>query len=142
MIQTVTVLYQYQRRDGDTLVSTVDDYRIARQLLVEPVRRLLGASIVDDVKTLYRKLRGRFGDAVFTTTNVCEMETQSRQVVLASLAQLEAAGSVEIVAAGKGARPAQWKVTDNDPDANDVLPSADTIFRGARTEERNQETAE
>lgn len=49
VVQAIALLHQFQRHDnpqhGATIAATVDDYRVARELLVEPLGRSLGGAL-------------------------------------------------------------------------------------------------
>jgi hypothetical protein len=137
-IQAVCLLHQYQRRDGNYLVATVEDYAIARKLVVGPLKRLLGGGLSEEALHLHRKLQATSGNAPFTTSDVCQWGW-SRKAANEMLNQLRAVGSIELIVKGEGSRPSQWTLTGRDPCESDLLPSVESIARSLDPPERKAE---
>lgn len=122
VIRAVVVLYQRQRvvgeiRHGDEIEATLDDYAIARQLLLGPLGRGLGQALPAAVERFGRSLLERYpsgeqftwkealrGDDVITAKSKCN----------AYLSVLETAGCAELVEKHHGNQAATWKMARMD----------------------------
>jgi hypothetical protein len=129
LVQASALLHQYQRCQDNAgrVIATHEDYRLARYLLREPMRRLMGGGISEPARRFHERLRGWFGLAQFTTKDARMKEQASRASVHDWLSELNAAGAVELVEPGRGSLPATWRLCDLTPDG-DVLPSETTLF--------------
>jgi hypothetical protein len=134
LVQASALLHQYQR-DQDSVgrvIATHEDYRLARHLLREPMRRLMGGGISEPARRFHERLRGWFGIAQFNTKDARMKEQASRASVYDWLGELNAAGAVELVEPGRGSLPAIWHLSDLTQD-KDVLPSEAQLFREGST---------
>jgi hypothetical protein len=129
LIQTLALLHQYQRAEDSAgrVIATADDYQLARHLLREPMRRLMGGGISDPARRFYQRLRGWFSFMPFSTTDARLKEKASRASVYDWLHELNAAGALQLVEGGKGPQPAKWQVSELAKD-EDVLPSVKDLF--------------
>ncbi|HMF14025.1 MAG TPA: hypothetical protein VKE94_17030, partial [Gemmataceae bacterium] len=129
LIQASGLLHQYQRErdDNGRLVAGPDDYKLARHLLREPMRRLVGSGPSDPARRFHKRLVGWFGWGSFTTKEAKLKEEASRASVYEWLGELSGAGAVELLEAGRGRMPARWEMRELGHDA-EVLPSAAQLF--------------
>jgi hypothetical protein len=131
MIQAVALLHQYQRArdDQDHLVATAADYRLARQLLLQPMQRLLGSALSHSARRFYDRLRHWFPDSQpFTTTEARSQEAHSRAAVAGWLQELLEARLVQAVSANGNHKAPLWQWAGHDADESaSVLPSAEQI---------------
>jgi hypothetical protein len=113
MIGAIALLYQYQReRDADGLIiATLADYEIARELCSTPLARLLGGRISDAAIAFHTRLLG-WVDETFTTTDAWKTDKKSRQAVYGWLEELAGIGAAQLVAEGRGPKPAVWRLTE------------------------------
>ena len=111
-VRALALLHQYQRdRDpAGRLVATVEDYDVACRLLERPMARLLGEGVSRPSANFFRRLKDRFGNSPFTTTEAKRGEKSSKSSVHGWLRELCEAGSVEETAVGKGPQPSTWKI--------------------------------
>jgi hypothetical protein len=133
LIQASALLHQYQRpSDGEGRVVAVrEDYHLARWLLADPMRRLLGGGVSEASRRFFCRLRGWFGEAAFTTTEARLKERTSRAAVHGWLGELARAGALEQVEPGRGPRPARWHTTQDELDAEaNVLPDEEAVCQG------------
>jgi hypothetical protein len=129
LVQASALLHQYQRRQDSAgrVIATHQDYRLARHLLCEPMRRLLGGGISEPARRFHERLRGWFGLIQFSTTDARMKEQASRASVYDWLTELNGAGAVELVEPGRGSLPATWHLADLTHD-KDVLPFEADLF--------------
>jgi hypothetical protein len=133
LIQASALLHQYQRpSDGEGRVIAVrEDYHLARFLLADPMRRLLGGGVSEASRRFFYRLRGWFGEAAFTTTEARLKERTSRAAVHGWIGELVRAGALEQVEPGKGPKPARWRTTRDELDAEaNVLPEEGEVCPG------------
>jgi hypothetical protein len=134
MVQAVALLYQRQReRDGNgQLLATVDDYQLARRLLVKPMTRLLGDKVSDPARRFYDRL-AKWATGEFTSNEAKSRETSSKSAVYGWLTELHDAGLVEMVEASRGRTPARWKLSDSAPDegVRVGLPAVEDVSPGS-----------
>jgi len=117
MIRAVAVLYQRQRADGglqhgDTIQAAVEDYVIARRLLVGPLGRALGGEVTPAVANFGKRLIGLYGDEAFTPAQASHDDPilSSRGKVNEYLRALADVGAAECVEEHKGSKPSRWKM--------------------------------
>jgi hypothetical protein len=131
MIQAVTLLHQYQRArdDRDHLVATPADYRLARQLLLQPMQRLLGSGVSNSARRFYDRLRQWFPDRQpFTTTEARSQEAHSKAAVAGWLQELLEARLVQAVSANGNHKVSLWQWAGKDADESaSVLPAVDQV---------------
>ncbi len=132
MIQAVCLLHQFQRETDEhgNLVATRDDYRIARQLLLKPMDRLLRGRVSDQAASFLERLTQRFEvEEVFTREQAARGEAKTQRTVELWLKELHEAGLVEEVAAACGPRAATWRLPRGlDASEYPVLPTVDEVF--------------
>jgi len=128
-IEAIALLYQFQRgrdRQG-RLVATIDDYELARRLLLKPLDRSLGFSL--RARTAYDKLRAKCGKQRFSTADATTaIESTSRKVTLEAIGELEGLGVVRCAEKAKGPKPAVWDWTEKALDEL-ILPSTVALLR-------------
>ena len=124
MIRAIALLHQRQRADGtlmhgDVIEATVDDYVIARRLLLAPLGRALGGTLSNASTQFAKRLRASFGSDVFSSTDALQGDPvlDSKGKVNEYLNTLSSAGIVECVEASRGQKPARWKVVGEVPEA-------------------------
>jgi DNA primase len=130
MIQTVTLLHQWQReRDSEgRLLATAEDYRLARGLLAKPMEHLLGAGISDPALRFFEHLKVKWGEREFTTTQTRTEAGKSKEAIRGWLGELLDAGLVKLIAEARGPRAATWQLTGSDPEVCTVLPKVEEVF--------------
>jgi hypothetical protein len=130
LVQASALLHQYQRCQDNAgrVIATHEDYRLARYLLLEPMRRLLGGGISEPSRRFHERLRSWFGLAQFSTKDARMKEQASRSSVSDWLRELNTAGALELVEPGRGSLPATWRLSELTPD-EDVLPPESELFR-------------
>src|SRR5262249_470754 len=129
LVQASALLHQYQRGQDDAgrVIATLEDYRLARHLLREPMRRLMGGGTSEPARRFHARLRSWFGLAQFSTMDARMKEQASRASVYDWLSELNAAGAIELVEPGRGSLPATWQMSDLTQD-KDVLPPETELF--------------
>jgi hypothetical protein len=112
-IQALALLHQHQRQiDGDgRIVATMADYRLARLLVRGPLGRLLGGSLSGATIRFHERLTGWVSGS-FSTTDAKKKDRKARKTINAWLSDLVDAGAVQQVEAGKGQKPAVWRLTE------------------------------
>jgi hypothetical protein len=131
MIQASALLHQVQRDtdDQDRVIANRDDYRIAARLLQEPMCRLLGGGVSEQVRRFFERLAGWFGENNFTTREVKTKEETSRASVYEWLAELHRHGAVEQVEESRGKKPATWRIAEAGLNrGGNVLPTESAVF--------------
>lgn len=134
MIQAMCLLHQFQRETDENgrLIATEADYRIARDLLLKPLRRLLLQERVSDTAAGFlERLKQRFQvDENFTATQAARGEVKQQRRVEQWMEELREAGLIQRLEASRGQRPATWQLSSG-PDVLDehsVLPTVEDIF--------------
>lgn len=121
MIQASAVLHQYQRKidEHGRLLADFGDYILAHHLLAGPLSRSLGGRLSDAAVRFHVRLIGyvKQGQA-FTSRDIVAHErgTASKRAVYGWLSELHDAGLIDLIEAGRGPKPATWKLTGLDPD--------------------------
>jgi hypothetical protein len=132
MIRASALLHQFQRPvDGEErLVAVRDDYRVARRLVEEPMRRLLGGAVSEPARRFFERLRSWFENQVFTSKEARAREETSRASVYGWLGELNRAGVLEQLEAARGPKPATWRVTNEAPQKaqEGTLPTEEEVF--------------
>jgi hypothetical protein len=130
MIQAIALVHQWQReRDGEgRLLATREDYELARALLVEPMRHLLGAGIPDPTLRFFEHLRTKWGEREFSTTQARKEAGKSKEAVRGWLCEMLDADLVKVITEARGSMAATWALTGNEPQVSNVLPKPDEVF--------------
>jgi hypothetical protein len=126
LIKVVTYLHQFSRgknKDGD-LEATLDDYAVARRLVLGPLHEATGNHDHAALKNLLRKLPSGGTFTAATARNAWEMEC--RKTVGRWLARLASAGAIRLEKKGVAPQPDLWKKTGIGVDEA-ALPSVDTV---------------
>jgi len=133
MIEASALLHQYQRQEtGDgELIATIDDYRLARALLVQPLGRLLGRRVSDGALRFLGRLVEWFGvGGEYSIPEAKAKETHSISGVYGWNSDLAEAGLVELVQEKHGNAAARWRVAKSPDEAEDslaLLPEAKAL---------------
>jgi hypothetical protein len=126
LIEVIAYLHQHQRRPDDQgcLLATLDDYALARRLIVGPLHQVIGGgSQGARVQAAYDRLPRR---DTFTSTEAGRyMGCTTRRATQEQLTRLEQAGMIRQIRAGKGNQPAQWERTGLMPDS--PLPTVEDL---------------
>ncbi|MFO0845861.1 MAG: hypothetical protein U0797_26345 [Gemmataceae bacterium] len=125
LIQVVAFLHQAQRESDDNghLIATIDDYGVARRLLLGPLHRSIGRG---DEHARTAELLAKLPQGEFSTTEYrIALGGMTRKVASDQLNGLVARGLVRLVARGKGSVPDCWEVTSA-PD--DLLPTPEQLL--------------
>jgi hypothetical protein len=139
MIRSIALLHQLQRIDGtpthgDVIEATLQDYVVARKLLVVPMGRALGDGLPGAVAKFGHVLISEFGQQEFTSTDTLSIGTsvRSRSKANEYLGSLQDAGVVECVADASGPKPARWRCIGEIPMGGALwLPALDAVEANA-----------
>ncbi len=133
MIEASALLHQRQRQvtgDGD-LLATLDDYRVARALLSQPLGRLLGRQVSEGALRFLGRLVEWFGvGGEYSIPEARGRETHSVSGVYGWNSDLAGSGLVELVEQKRGNAPARWKVAKSPDEASEsltLLPEAEEL---------------
>jgi len=135
VIKAVALLHQRQRssqplQHGDTIAASVNDYRIARRLLLGPLGRSLGGALPDAATRLAHRLRNAFGDEPFAASQAAARDPiiRSRTKICQYLSTLHEAGVTELLSPSRGNQPAIWRIiADPPPSGARWLPEGDAL---------------
>ena len=128
MIETVTLLNQYQRETvNGALVSTDEDYEMARRLMNGPTSRFIGTRLSPAAERFLERLRQRYGMEHFSTRDCKQSEEFSERAVQGWLSELHEGGHIKIVEASRSRMPAIWQVTQSGDRSSWSLPDIDEI---------------
>jgi len=120
MVGAVALLHQRQRQcpDGDSIEAAVDDYVVARRLLVGPLARLLSGAVTPAVANFGKRLEERYGVEHFSSTEALSHDPilNSKGKVNEYLRALADVGAAEQVEKSAGGKPAVWKLTGPVPE--------------------------
>lgn len=109
IIAATVVIRQHLRSKNDAgeLVATLDDYALARHVLMDPLRRALGVNEADEQ---YQQLRYTIPTGEFTTTSarLCD-GLRHPETCQRLLNRLRGIGMIEQVAPSSGPHPARWR---------------------------------
>jgi DNA primase len=108
MVRTVTFLHQHQRAETDKghLISTVDDYKIARELLLAPLTASLDCG--QNVLAVGERLRAKFAGE-FNSNELLDQKFFNNATTRdRTLNRLRALGVLVRIAAGKAHHPARY----------------------------------
>ena len=137
-VEAVALLHQFRRgreRGTGRLVSTMDDYAVARRLLLGPLDRSLGFS--NRARNAYEKLhndKNLKGTERFSTPQATKaIGSTSRKVTLEAIGELEGLGVLRRAEKAKGPKPAWWAWTDKGLDEL-ILPSPASVTALLRAE--------
>ena len=130
VIEAVTLLHRHHRRTKDgVLLSTLDDYQAARELLLAPLNTSLGAGKhCARAKELNTKLPGTEG---ITTSQVKKVMGHTNDMATSRLLNdLVSSGFLEKVREKSGSTAAQYKWTNlMESGRVDVLPTVEELQR-------------
>jgi hypothetical protein len=132
MIRASALLHQFQRPTDEAgkLIAVRDDYRLARWLLEEPLRRLLGGAVSEPARRFFERLWTWFGDQVFSSRDARTREETSRASVYGWLTELSRAGILEQLEVARGPKPATWRITATGPQKaqESTIPAVKDVF--------------
>jgi len=123
-ISTVALLHQRQRHPaghalehGAVIDATLQDYAIARELLIPPLGRLLGSDVTPAIANFGRRVVQCWSGREFTAAQAAEKDETIKvsDVCRRYLNALAAAGVVEIVGVGRGGKSNAYKVIKDVP---------------------------
>jgi hypothetical protein len=126
LIEVIAFLHQHcrARNTFGQLEATVDDYAVARRLVLGPLHTAIGL-VTDHAR--YIEFEKRLPKGEFDSNKAMnEMKTSSRKVTHDVLKKLAAMGVVQCVAKSEGNKPARWRRTGRTIDEL-ILPSIATI---------------
>jgi hypothetical protein len=129
MVQTIALLHQWQReRDSEgRLVAVPEDYGLARDLLLQPMMRLLGKGLSEPA-TRFRQRLSTWATMPFSTTAAVKKDGYTKDTIRAWLVELLDAGMVKIVSESKGRTPTVWEITQDTPAGDrNVLPTLEKV---------------
>jgi hypothetical protein len=132
LIEVIAYLHQFQRvRNAyGQLEATVEDYDLARRLVLGSLHQVIGLG-PDYVK--FGAFAAKLPDGEFDTrVAAAKMEANSRKVTHVWLQKLADMGVVRRVAASVGNRPARWQKTGKSMDEL-LLPSVATVRKACVT---------
>jgi hypothetical protein len=116
MIAASALLHQFQRdRDSEGRIkATAWDYTVARQLLTQPLMRLLGKGVPRQAMNFLKRLVTRDPplNRPFTVTEAQIGETVSKPAVQGWFHVLGDAGLLKKLTESKGPIPATWDLTE------------------------------
>lgn len=134
LIQASTLLHQYQRQKDHSgrLIATLDDYRIAADVLRKPLQSSVAAT--EATMTVWKTLNEKFGVSEFTTTDAAPhlgtlgdvIKEAGRMAKYRRLDELLHYGALLQVAKGVGKKPAVWRLTGRSPQS-DTLPKPEDL---------------
>jgi hypothetical protein len=128
VIEAVTLLHQHQRERNAAghVKATLDDYRVARDLLLAPLGESLG--VPTSAERLYDLLAKRYpARQPFTTFDAQKVDTgASESSVRKWLWMLAEHGCAEQVAPARGPKPASWRLCAKTP-RDAVLPAPEAL---------------
>ena len=129
------MIFQYQRttdtiQHGDVIYATLEDYAIARELLIGPLGRSLGGALQPFLVNLFNRLYARFGineefkaiDAQRDDPNInSNMNSHLRTIAGRT-------GAVELQDAGGGRNSSKWCIVSELPEQGEIfLPMAEEL---------------
>jgi hypothetical protein len=111
-IEAVAFLQQFQRNRDEQgrLVASLEDYDLARRLLIGPLNESLGCG--DRAWRIYETLRAKFPKGQFDTAATVKAKCFTNRVTAnTSLKLLAELGALRLVAKAQGPKPARWEWT-------------------------------
>ncbi len=134
LIRAIALLHQYQRcespQHGTVIEARIEDYHVARRLLVAPMGLALGTGLSTATIRFGRELWGAFNDKKFSTTDATrkKLSVGSKQQILHHLNALTDAGLCELVSRGLSQSPSSWRMlSDPEEPRADWLPKIEDI---------------
>jgi hypothetical protein len=124
-VEVIALLYQHQRTRNEQghLLATIDDYAIARRLLIGPLSESLGCG--DRIWHAYQALRRQFPNG-FDSTQVLKAGTFTNKMTRdRRLKELTELGVLQRLSEGKGKTAARWGWTENA--LKPVLPAVEDL---------------
>lgn len=131
-IESIAFLHQFKReRDKEgRLIATLNDYSVARRVLLAPLNEALGCG--DRAWRAYEGLKQKFHSREFTSTATIKAGVFTNKTTRdRAFKDLEALEVIECVRKGKAKTPAKWKWTDKE--MKPVLPTVEEMRRLCNT---------
>jgi hypothetical protein len=137
MIKAVALLHERQRqrttvRGKEILLATVEDYAVARRLLLASINETL-VNVPGRAARVYEKLRARFPDG-FNSNQLLPTYFNNKMTRDRTLGDLQEIGVLRCVSQGVRGRPARYEwIREIEP----VLPTVQAVatwLEAARTE--------
>lgn len=124
-IEAIAALHQFQRETTgeDRILATVEDYKLARELLLGPMHASIGVG--DRPRKAYTRLHKKYKKP-FATPPFKDMGFNSKKVLLAAMHDLEKFGVLRCDQPARGPRPAVWAWTGKTLD-DVVLPGVGNL---------------
>jgi hypothetical protein len=137
LVKAIALLHfkQRQRDDSARIIAIASDYKDAACLAAGPLGTAANG-ISNGAQRFVDKLREKFGDNEFSTTDAKTMGVGSRSPVYGWLSELNNAGAIEQVVSPRGKVAARWRLVDQNTRPTG-LPSVEDVL--ARHRERTQE---
>jgi len=137
LIAAVALLHQRQRSrrmlvHGEEIEADIEDYVIAMRLLDGPLGRALGGGLPEAVARFGRRLRDRYGDDTFTTSQAVKDDPtiKSRGRASEYLRALDDAGAATVVEPARGNKPAVWRMLSDIPEGGALwLPAPECLVQ-------------
>jgi hypothetical protein len=126
LIEAIAFVHQFHRgrNEHNQMLATVEDYELARRLLLAPLHTAIGLG--KDYARCQRFAR-KLPDGEFDSRQAAAaLDANSRKVTQEWLARLAELGVVRCVEPAKGNRPARWCRTAKDVDEL-LLPSVEAV---------------
>lgn len=138
VIRAIALLRQRQRKagpiqHGDVIDAVLDDYAVARRVLMGPFGQSLGKALPDAIARFGQRLLAAFGAEVFSSTRAERDDPVlcSRGKVNEYLRALAHAGVLEVVEDNKGSKPKTYRFIANVPESGVTwLPTVEQLERG------------
>lgn len=142
VIRSVALLHQRQRhcvsgslKHGAVIDATLEDYEVARALLVGPMGQLLGSDLTPAVANFGRRVVARHRGSTFTAAQASTADDTIKNHDVASryLKALVADGVIEVEDLGRGGRPSVFRVCGEVPELGAIwLPTLDVLRKATR----------
>jgi hypothetical protein len=126
MLRAVTLLHHNQRERDEygRLVATQEDYKIALEILQQPLSESLG--VPAPAAKFYDKLALKFKRKVFSTKQATEKTGVIKKTATNYLTALQKHECVKLVTNARGPKPATWQLNGHGPDKL-LLPGPDSL---------------
>jgi hypothetical protein len=126
LIEVICFIHQHSRprNDHGQLLATVDDYAVARSLVLGPLHKVIGLG-KDYQKTL--DFAKKLPVGVFDSNQAAKaLAANSRKVTQERLGKLQEVGLIRCIDQGTGSKPARWEWTGL-PQDQLVLPTVQAV---------------
>ena len=137
VIRAVALLHQRQRsaagahiEHGATIDATLDDYAVARALLVGPLGQLLGSDLTPAIANFGRRVVQICSGREFTAAQAAEQDNTIKDPDVARryLGVLATSGIVEVLEGGRGGKPNVYRILKDVPEPGAAwLPTVEAL---------------